>query len=798
MIKQFLFIALAMFCTTGAFAQKSTVWTSPAIDSGNALGDGFFNTCLDVTKVELQETETLVHLTVKTRTNEIPGYDLSFSFAADTYLQADGQRYPLLSADGLTPGESTTTNAHNELDIVFHFQPLPLGTKSFDFIEGDGQNAWQIRGVKPVEECRNRLLPSYWRDDKTGDWVIAFTEDCAIYQCKFWDYKQREVDDKSGKAEMVLTNGDEELKVSVGKDKKGRRTMRIGDKKATLSMITGRFLSEYPVKDRREGFVDNGYKMDTVTVIGWLKDMPSYYKDRKTFRFANKNIFTGSQTDHVADLDSLGRFTIKIPIINSSEFFCDWGRCFVRTMFEPGKTYFMLYDFKEGRRFFMGDDVRLQNELFHYPADWNNIVIDMYMPDEKNRDFDKYTQAVDSLLQSQFAYIDQLCAAHPSLSARFKTFRKGNTLWQQAFDYVQSRFYVKGDHRLSPEALQYAHDTFWTRYTGPLPLHRETTGFIRDYINEVRAAHPFDVTWNIDDHVDECASNDEERELFTRLAAVNKETLSLIETCTTEEEKVKVVQEQNAKNKDLIDQVVKLLNTPQLLKRRNGQILIDKMKNLGHLLDSLQAPPIVKEAELTRLVYQELEYNRSSLIPEAIDTFKTLVSHPNGIELVEKENNRYIAIENRDIDRLVLKSSDPLKGISEGEALLQKILEPYKGKLVLLDVWGTWCGPCKEALSHSTEEYARLAKYDIVYLYLANNSPRNSWENVIKEYNVSGDNVAHYNLPYEQQNAIERYLEVQHYPTYKLFDREGHLLDLTIDARNLNDLERMVKRLSKQ
>ena len=26
-----------------------------------------------------------------------------------------------------------------------------------------------------------------------------------------------------------------------------------------------------------------------------------------------------------------------------------------------------------------------------------------------------------------------------------------------------------------------------------------------------------------------------------------------------------------------------------------------------------------------------------------------------------------------------------------------------------------------------------------------------SWENVIKEYNVSGDNVAHYNLPAEQQ-----------------------------------------------
>lgn len=795
MIKQILTIALALLCTAGAFAQKPTVWANPTIEYGNVLGDGFFRTSLDITQVELKETETLVHLTVRTRTNERPGYGNDFRFAADTYLLADGHRYALLSADGITPGEFTYTNDNNELDIVFHFQPLPLATKTFDFIEGDGQNAWQIKGIKPVEERWKQLFPSYWRDEKSGDWVIAFTEDCAIYQCKFWDYKQCRVDEKNGKAEMVLTNGNEELKVSVGKDKKGKRTLRIGDKKMNLSMITSRFLSEYPVEDKREGFVDNGYKPDTVTVVGWLKDMPNQYKDMKTFEFGTINIFTDKRESYTADLDSLGRFTIKIPVLNSSEFFCDWRRCFVRTIFEPGKTYFMLYDFKEGRRFFMGDDVRLQNELFHYPADWNSFRLDEYDP--KNRDFGKYTQATDSLLQSQFAYIDQLCADHPSLSARFKAFRKGNTLWQQAYDYVQSRFSVKG-FQLPDEAHQYAHDTFWTKYTGPLTLHRETASFIHDFINDARQTQPYKVVWKLDDHIDECASNDEERELFTRLVAFNKETLSLVEACATEEEKVKVVEEQNAKNKDLIDQVVKILNSPQQIRLRNGQILINNMKSYRHLLDSLHAAPIIKEVELTRLVHDYLEHERCSLNPAAIDTFKALVSHPVGIDMVIKENDRYIAIENREFDRLALKSSAPLKGITEGETLLNKILEPYKGKFVLLDVWGTWCSPCKEALSHSTEMYARLAKYDIVFLYLANNSPQAAWENVIKEYNVSGDNVAHYNLPDEQQMAIERYLNVRQFPTYKLFDREGHLLDLTIDARNLDDLERMLERLSGQ
>lgn len=66
--------------------------------------------------------------------------------------------------------------------------------------------------------------------------------------------------------------------------------------------------------------------------------------------------------------------------------------------------------------------------------------------------------------------------------------------------------------------------------------------------------------------------------------------------------------------------------------------------------------------------------------------------------------------------------------------MLKKNLEPYKGKFVLLDIWSTWCSPCREAISHSTEEYARLKDYDIQYLYLVNESPQTAWEDVITYY----------------------------------------------------------------
>lgn len=782
--KTIITLLFAFITLTGWAKEKTMVWEQPTTEYGTSYGDGFFNLALDVTKVELKETETVVYITVMQR-SDYP--DFSFQFVGDTYLKVGETRYSLTSADGIELNKFVQTNKDGKRDMAFHFQPLPQDTKSFDFIEGDGDRAFQIKGIKPVEERWKQLFPSYWRDDQTGDWELALFEDFAIYQCKFWDYEQCDVNSKTSEAEIVMRNGNDELKVKVGKNKKGKRTMQIGQQKVVYSMITSRFMPDYPTKDTRTDFVDSGYKTDTITVAGWIKDMPEQFKQQKTFEFAHNSFITGEEQSVHADLDSLGRFIAKIPVQNSSEFFCDWSRCFVRTMLEPGKTYFMLYDFKEGRRYFMGEDARLQNELFKYPLDWKSLRM------EKGADFDPYIASADSLIKAQYAYIDELCKAHPTLSTRFQQYRKGNTLWQQARDFGQSRFRGK-NHELSENAKKFAYDTFWTKLEKPYTLHRELHDFLRDYLDDATNNQSYAIRIT-DQNMELYASNDEELALLTRWQNWALETTAAIEAASTTEEKQRIAQEQNDENAELIKAVNKILDGPRANKVINGQFLVQQLKVGRQVLDSLNADPLIKDIYLSSQAYDRIDNTRTSLLPQVLDTLKTMISNPMCLERVEALNARYLAIENREFDKLVLKSSEDLANLSEGEALLKKILEPYKGKFVLLDIWGTWCSPCKEALSHSTEEYARLKDYDIEFLYLANNSPQESWENVIKEYNVSGDNVAHYNLPAEQQAAIERHLDVHSFPTYKLFDREGNLLDIEVDARHLEELVRLLEQL---
>ena len=786
-------LLLALMAMAGQAKEKATVWVNPTTEFGTSYGDGFFYLTLDVAKVELKADETVVYITAQQR-SDYPEY--SFQFTGDTYLKVGNQRYALASADGIELNKFVQTNKDGRRDMAFHFPPLPKGVKSFDFIEGDGPGAFQIKGIKPVEERWKQLFPSYWRDAQ-GDWKIAFCEDCAIYDCRFWDYKQRDVNPKTGEATLILTNGYEELKVVVGKNKKGMRTIQVGNQRADYAMITDRFMPDYPTKDTRADFVDTGYKTDTITVVGWLKDMPEHFKQLKAFELNYQNIYTDEQETAYADLDSLGRFTVKIPVLNSTEFFCDWRRCFMRTMLEPGKTYFMLYDFKEGRRYFMGNDVCLQNELFKYPLDWQSIRMqegsngeDKATPEQ----FDQYVASVDSLIKAQFANIDALCQQHPTLSTRFNLFRKGNTLSQQARDFGQARF--RGERfQLSDNARRYAYDTFWTKMVKPYTLHRDFSGFLRDYLDDAINISTISFNWNAQDYIKEFASNDEELALLTRWKDWIADAQSQVESAPTIEEKQRVAEKLNTDNADMIKKVDAVLNGPKAKKFINGKLFLIRMNRELHVLDSLSTDPFVKEVWLTRQVLQQIDHERASILPSVMDTVKAMIGNPECIAMIEKLNDHYLAIENREFDKLVLKSSDNLADLSEGEALLKKILEPYKGKFVLLDIWGTWCGPCKEALSHSTEEYARLKDYDIEFLYLANRSPQDSWENVIKEYNVSGPNVAHYNLPDEQQAAIERHLNVHSWPTYKLFDRNGNMFDLDVDARNLDELTRLLDRM---
>ena len=755
---------------------QTKVWDNIVMGYANAP-------IINVNRVALYADRTDVSLHIDYRKGRQMG------FSRGTALKAGGKEYKVTGATVIKLDEPYTMT-EDTLNLTLTFEPLPVTTQRFDFTSPDGLQLLNIRNANSLPED---ITNTYWRNESTGDWMIGITPNHVIYKNKVWDI----VSQTEKKDAYTLTINDGTI-IKVGKMKKGQRIITIGkEKPATCSPIVTAALPDYPTKDMRKGFVDNGYRTnDSVTIIGWMKDMPQQAWERgKEFSVGIENIFGDKEESSYAKMDSLGRFTLKMPILNSSQVFLDWGRTSTSTVLEPGKTYFLLYDFMAGQMLWMGDDVRVQNELLAHPHDWNEDRI--ADKEEGKVTAMQFKARTDASRAASMTKLQDCLAQHPNLSQRYIDYLTGYYLTDQGESMMQARYSIPG-YDLPKEYMDYVGNELWKKACKPYTLYRDFSTFIRDYLNHLRDTQQGD--WGILfrntalrlEQQGVVTLTDKERGALNHYIIMHKQLEAGVKNDISQQERNSLI---NAFNSS---ETVTTLNA---LIKRLGKPLQDEMNLAGYrqtmeVLDSVGCDRALRDISLARQFCRAINESREPLPDVAVNMMEQEVQLPSAKAAVMALQNKYLEIQQRDITKSgILKSNNDVANMSDGEQILRKLTEPYRGRLVLLDIWGTWCGPCKAALSHSQEEYERLKDYNLVYLYLANRSPEDGWKNVIKEYNVTGENVVHYNLPADQQSAVEHFLQVHSWPTYKLIDRDGKVLDVNADPRNLEGLAKLLENL---
>ena len=650
----------------------------------------------------------------------------------------------------------------------------------------------QAQEVKTNTEA---IADTYWRNESSGEWFIGFAPNHVIFNNKVWDIvSQTMIKDTYT---LTLDNG---TVIKVGQLKNGLRSIGIGSEQpVTCSRITTETLPDYPTKDQRKGFVDNNYQIgDSATLIGWMKDMPDQgWKLGREFGVEFEFIFARQQEGVYTKMDSLGRFSLKIPLINSSQVFIDWRRSRLSSVMEPGKTYFLLCDFKTRQRLFMGDDVRVQNELLAYPHQFaNDHIEDMESGMMDAMQFKKYT---DSLRLSRMAELQERTRQHPNLSQRYVDYLTGYYLTGQGESMMQARFHMPG-RELPQEYMDYV-GQLWQQKEKPYTLYRDFSTFMRDYIDQLDEKRQLDLADQTVRAVRRLEQQGiikltpEDSKLLDDYSPLSKEMDRLLNYAKSHEESYQLIEAFESN-----DTVVR---TYQLFERL-GEPLIREQAALSirsnlTMIDSVGCDQNLRDIYLACYLWRFIDAARSPLPPPMMESVEKEIQLPVALRTVKSLNDKYTALQNQDLAGAAsLRPSTDVENMSDGEAILRKIIEPYKGRIVYLDIWGTWCGPCKATLKESHKLKEALKDYDIVYLYLANHSPEDSWKNVIKEYNLTGENCVHYNLSEDQQNAIEYYLQVNAYPTYKLIDRQGNIHNIDwLRANDTKHLKETIDQLSK-
>ncbi|MBI4425032.1 MAG: TlpA family protein disulfide reductase [Elusimicrobia bacterium] len=103
-------------------------------------------------------------------------------------------------------------------------------------------------------------------------------------------------------------------------------------------------------------------------------------------------------------------------------------------------------------------------------------------------------------------------------------------------------------------------------------------------------------------------------------------------------------------------------------------------------------------------------------------------------------------------------------------------LSGLKGKVVLLDFWATWCGPCEDTIPHLVRTYGRLKDRGLEVVGISLDDDAEDVPAFVRSYGMK------YPVVVDEEKSIMELYGVRSVPTTVLVDREGKVRERWLGA----------------
>jgi thiol-disulfide isomerase/thioredoxin len=222
-----------------------------------------------------------------------------------------------------------------------------------------------------------------------------------------------------------------------------------------------------------------------------------------------------------------------------------------------------------------------------------------------------------------------------------------------------------------------------------------------------------------------------------------------------------------------------------------GQKAGEGLDNLAGMFEAAKSKiksDKIKSGILSKTLTNFLNYNDATGVEKYVEMFNKISS--------DDQQKKAIAETHATAMKLLIGKPAPTFNYlnTKGEEVP---LENLKGKSIYVDVWATWCGPCKREIPHLKELEAQYHENDdIVFMSVSIDkmADKDKWLKMVEEKELGGVQLM---ADKDWKSSICTDYAIRGIPRFLLIDQDGNIMDKNAPRPSSQEIKEVMADLAK-